>query len=349
MAFISLLAVYLVLFIVLLAILAFIGSVLLVFGLVKRKKAVQRGKKYPYVFIVLGILFLAPSVLTVGGVIVTAVVTTVQVKIADTIGYDNCVDRWKNRWISESAAEEAMFKEFIEAAESRDKEALMALYTDEIQNRGELSGQVDDFLAGYPGGFSADDFESDGGSSESGDGETQFDVDYEGVKDGKYYYISFGACCANDDNEDKIGLQYFYMKSEKAKVLEDRNDYVYAIDSLYIDAGFQVEGDYETRRIGGYPFEFVPMDRKLTKEQVIDAVKSARTIEELIEIIGEPNGSKERMSEVLYELVPEGGEPWYAVITHDNYGRIILNSTYFAATEGSGQWLDDNGNLKEES
>ena len=348
MAFISLIAVYLLIFIVILAILAFIGIVLLVFGLVKRKKAVQRGKKYPYVFIVLGILFLAPSVLTVGGVIVTAVVTTVQVKIADTIGYDNCVDRWKTRWISESEAEEAVFKEFIEAAESRDKEALMALYTGEIQNRAELSGQVDEFLAGYPGGFSADDFESDGASSGSGGGEAHFDADYEGVKDGKYYYISFGACCVNDDNEDKIGLQYFYIKSEKAKVLEDRNDYEYAIDSLYIDAEFPVEGEFETRRVGDYPFEFVPMDRKLTKEQVMDAVKSARTIEELSEILGEPNGSNERMHELLYELVPEDGKPRYAVITHDNYGKIILNSTYFVGETGSGQWLDDNGKVKEE-
>ncbi len=348
MAFISLIAVYLLIFIVILAILAFIGIVLLVFGLVKRKKAVQRGKKYPYVFIVLGILFLAPSVLTLGGVIITAVSTAVQVKIADTIGYDNCVDRWKNRWISESEAEEMMLEEFIEAAESRDKDALMALYTGEIQNRGELSGQVDEFLSGYPGGFSADDFESDGAHSEGGGGETIFDSDYEGVKDGEWYYISFGACCMNDDNEDKIGLQYFYFKSEKAKVLEDRNDYEYPVDSLYIDAEFQVEGEYETRRVGDYPFEFVPVDRKLTKEQVIDAVKSARTIEELTEILGEPNGSNERMRELLYELVPEDGKPRYAVIVHDNYGRIILNCTHFEGETGSGQWLDDNGNLQEE-
>lgn len=348
MAFISLLAVYLFIFIVILAILAFIGSIFLVIGLVKRKKAAEQGKKYPYVFIVLGILFLAPSVLTVGGVLVTAVVSTVQIKIADTIGYENCVDKWKNRWVSDSAAEEAMLEEFIEAAESRDKDALMALYTDEIQNRAELSGQVDEFLAAYPGGFSADDFESDGAHSESGGGEAYFDTDYEGVIDGEYYYISFSACHSNDEHEERVGLRYFYIKSEKAKVLEDRNDYVYATDSQYIDAGFSVEGEYETRRVGGYPFEFVPMDRKLTKEQVIDEIKNVRTIEELTEILGEPNGRSERLSELLYELVPEGGEPRYVVITYDNYGRIILNSTHFEGTTGSGQWLDDNGNLTDE-
>lgn len=347
MAFISLLAVYLFIFIVILAILAFIGSVLLVFGLVKRKKAVQRGKKYPYVCIVLGILFMAPPVLIVGGMVVTGVATTVRNKIAES-GYENCVDKWKDRWVSDSAAEEEMLKEFIEAAESRDKDALMALYTDEIQNRRELSGQVDEFLAAYPGGFSAEDFESDGAHSESGGGEAYFDTDYEGVIDGEYYYISFGACHSDDEHEERVGLRYFYIKSEKAKVLEDRNDYVYATDSQYIDAGFSVEGEYETRRAGGYPYEFVPVDRKLTKDQVIDALKNTDTIEELTEILGEPNGRSERLCELLYELVPEGGEPRYVVITYDNYGKIILNCTHFEGTTGSGQWLDNNGNLTDE-
>ena len=349
MAFVSLLAVYFVIIIVIFAILAFIGTVLLVIGLVKRKKAAQQGKKYPYVFIVLGILFLAPPVLTVGGILVTAVATTVRGKIADTIGYENCVDRWKDRWVSESVAEEAMLEEFIEAAESRDKDALMALYTDEIQNDAELSGQVDDFLAGYPGGFSADDFETDGASSESGEGKTYFNVDYEGVKDGEYYYISFSACCVNDEHEEQIGLRYFYFKSEKAVVLENKKEYEDRTDSQYILAMFDVEGAFETRRVWGNPFEYMPVDRQLTKEQMIDALKKVHTIEELEEIIGEPNGSDERMSEVLYELVPEGGEPQYAVVTHDDNGGIILNSTYFAGADASDSvWLDKNGNPKKE-
>lgn len=344
MAFIGMVFVALVIFILMLFAVGVVGLILLVVGLVKRKRACERGKKYPYVLIALGSFMLSIPVFFVGSVVVSVITSEVKLNI-ERQGYNNCIDKWKNEWVSSEEVKEDIMTELFAAAEIGDKEAVRALFVKSVQDNPKFDSQLDEFLKEFPKGVYWKPGTGSGSQSGSYEEETTY-VNCMVYRGEERYYVSFSACNDNKNNKDEVGLEHFYINSEKAEVLEDEPSFEGYAEDEYIAARIKVEGDFETRLIGGWPYKFYPADRVITKQQALDAVRKAAHRTELKELLGEPNSDNATLNYIVYEIQWEDDESLYMVVSYGRYGEIILSSTRFENESGDkSQWLDDKGNI----
>jgi hypothetical protein len=267
-------------------------------------------------------------------------ISSVKLQI-QRLGYENFTDKWKMEWVSNSEASNDVLKDIIKAADKGDKAKIMSMFTDSIQKDENLSIQTDEFLKEYPKELHGLKFEYQGGRSTGGyDEKATFSVRWEVVKDGTRYYLHFGGCNHSEENKEEVGLEYFYIHSEKAEVLEDDIDVGYfgnevteSGDTNYISAKINVEGDYTTRRIWGYPYKYNETDRKLKRADAVAAVRKSRRVSDLEEILGEPNSNNKRLKEVVYELEPENDEPRYMVVSYDSYEILSQTIVHIVGAE----------------
>lgn len=95
-------------------------------------------------------------------------------------------------------------------------------------------------------------------------------------------------------------------------------------------------------RCDGRPFPYKPIDRKITREEFIKAATELEYLDELIERFGEPNGFREDLTDVIYELVSDCDEPLYAVISYGATSEeIYWDMTYFTHADGAAEWFSD--------
>ena len=354
MAFVSMIIAFLaivgVVLIGILVILAIIGTIFFIVGLIKRKKAISQGKKYYVVFITIGSILLSLPLLLVGGVFACSVINKIETDIKRQ-SYENCIDKWKNEWVSSNEVREDVIKEFFDAADNKDKEALMALYSDEIQQDSELKEQVEEFLDEYPGGLVDLKFDYKGGheegSSDYGVSSEYLNARYEVKKGDEYYYISFGGYYENDEEPDKIGLDYFVINSEKGEVISDESDEE-RDDEEHIIANIDIEENFETRRVAGIPYKYVEKDIIYTREEVLEAIKESYDLYDLYSYLGEPNGVGARLNYVVYEIESNENDYRYIEITHTDAGEIVKDLTCIVGTE-EGAIIHFDENIEEES
>lgn len=343
MAFVSMFFVFILICIGILVLMFLLGSILLIIGLIKKKKYENQGKKAPKLLIISGSILLGIPILIVGVIFITGISSEIKTRIQRK-GYDSCIDKWKHEWVSDHAASDEALEWIIDAAEKQDKEAIMSVFTEEIQDDEKLSQQIDAFLEDYPGGFAEIEFDQKGGSSPGSvrDGKVvnQFYYSYEGVKDGEYYYIEIGGCNQNEEDSDLVGVEYFILKSERAEVYYDdisEDGHTY---SEYILADVHVNGDFETRRIWGYPWKYYDYDRTITKEEMIQAFRSYERLADIEERLGKPNGVNLALREVVYEIESEDGNPRYAILTYDYYKHIVGGLQLAGETQENSEWID---------
>lgn len=316
-----------------------IGLTLLIIGLVKRKKAIANGKKYPYVLITLGSIFSSiPLVLFVSVLGYLVVVGNNGKSDNDNSNsYNNCVDKWKNSRVNSNEVKEDIIEEFFEAADKKDKEALKLLYSRDIQEDDTLMDQIEEFIDEYPGNMAGLEFEfqsgHEEGSSDYGVSSEYLNARYEVKKGEEYYYIRFGCYYENDEEPDKIGLDYMEINSEKAKVLKEEMDYERSEDE-HIIADINVSEDFETRRIAGSPYRYEESDIKFTKEEVLDALRNSYDVYDLYSYLGDPNGVSTRVNHIAYEIESDENDYRYIVITHTDADKIVKDLTRIVGTEG---------------
>ncbi|MBQ4284350.1 MAG: DUF5104 domain-containing protein [Lachnospira sp.] len=347
MAFFSMILAFLFIIIIILGFMLLVGGILLIVGLVTRKKALVRGKKYPLVLITIGAATVSIPCFLVGSIVVSSVVSNIRLEM-ERKNYNNCIDKWKNEWVTSETVKEDIMTELLAAAEAGDKAAVMALYSEEMRSKPELEEQIEVFLKDYPKGLywePGTGTSGSGGSSDHGMSVETTSVSCMVYKGEERYYVSFGACYENDYDASKIGLKYFHLNSEKAEVLEDDDSFEGYPEDEYIMARVNVLGDFETRLVWGYPYKFYPIERTITEAQALEAVRKAENLSELKKLLGEPNADKENMNDLVYELVSENGEPRYMVVSYDDRsGRIYLNGTYFTGTkQENARWLNQHG------
>jgi len=294
-----------------LAVLAVAGIILLIVYIVLRSKRKAENRKASVIPLVAGIVCLVPSVAVVVFIIGRIVFISFQ-----NASFENFREKWQysESWITDTSAQKEAVEGFFEIADKGDKEAIKALFTDEIQQSGRLDSQIDKFLNEYPGGFAGLDFDFTGGMS------TGMDPAYiyknaEVVKDGVKYYVNISACYENSENPEKIGLKFISLRSEQAYVSECDRDFSIDSDYQFIYSSLINEADFEIREIKYHQYQYTEFDRELTVSQVQEAVDNSYYMEELVEKIGRPNASCKWDGSAVYELV-EGEEADYALIEY---------------------------------
>ena len=300
-----------------LAALAVAGIILLIVYAVSRSKRKAENKKASIIPLVGGIVCLLPSV-----AVVVFVIGKIAFNSFQNVTFRNFREKWQysDSWITDTSAQKEAVEGFFEIADKGDKEALKALFTDEIQQSGRLDSQIDKFLKEYPGGFAGLDFDFTGGMSHGMDPAYIY-KNAEVVKDGVKYLVYVGACYENSEKPEKIGLEYISLKSEQAYVSECDRDYHVDSDNLFVYSSIKNDPELEIREIGYHQYMYTEFDRELTAKLVQEAVDNSRSMKDLIEKIGKPNASCKRYGSAIYELA-QGEDNKYAIIEYSDLENI---------------------------
>ncbi|MGN0586125.1 MAG: DUF5104 domain-containing protein [Oscillospiraceae bacterium] len=323
MAFVSMIFVFLAIALIILGILFIAGLILLIVGIVNKRKPKNKGKKYPVVLIVIGSLLL---VLPVG----TAVTLTVSMTTsAVTTGikrmdYENVTDKWRNEWTTDNSAAADAIEELLSCADSGDRERFAKTFTPNIQQSEGFEGYLDDFFAAYPVGMSR--CELDGGNVGSsgsynyGHNIQTGSTSYTCVLDGEWYRIRMSFCYENTDSPDDVGVTFFSIENLGANAMDIDYD---------IPLVCNIKSGVSARLIDNMAFLFEPTpDRVITVEEMTGYLAKYNTLYDISQEIGEPNVTKKYSNctgyENYYELAPENGEPRYAYIcTNSPTGRFL--------------------------
>ncbi len=310
-------------------------------------------KKARLVICVLGIAAL---------IMIVAIVVTIfklkepeQPSVVERETYSSIVEKWRDGNGEDGSGDDGvlLIKEILKAADNKDTSAIKAMFTKEMQNDSQLAVQLEEFFDEYPGNLSECRV-NDGGKNIESTYENGKEIEFfEGnftVRDGNaYYFITVGACCMDDYNNDAIGLEYFVIESEKAYVLKKERD-----ESKYIYANIEVEDDFEVRWIGRHPYKFIEIERNISQEQVLETLKLDNSIDNFKELYGEPN-SISYYDNYFYELEEIDGEKRYVEISFGDDGYIQQvsfigdrgsNNLYYSFDE-DGNILDYYGNIVE--
>lgn len=225
-------------------------------------------------------------------------------------------------WSKEDRMFNAAVDAFFEAVDAKNAQAVKELFSPRAQAEAEnLDEEIEKLFAFYTG--STEKCERDGvgatwGSNDHGShvrsGSDWFAV----VCDGANYYCDFTMVFENDKNKEEVGVWSISLVSEKVKCAEDF--------SFSAEAGLHAEadapGDYQTRRIGGYPKVYVPIERELSLNDMLDFLEKETDFDAFRQNFGEPNAVTCTYLGYAYELPDEDGEKRYLELYVSNEQKI---------------------------
>lgn len=134
------------------------------------------------------------------------------------------------------------------------------------------------------------------------------------VSGGTNYYCMIAYTFRDDEDAGNVGIQYVDLVSEKVICSED---FKWPKEDRIFVKG-DAPGDYQTRRVGSYPYIYVPMERTLTKEDILEFTKTGGNFMDFKDQFGEPNVVEVEYCSYAYELPDENGEKRYASFLVDN-------------------------------
>lgn len=198
---------------------------------------------------------------------------------------------------------------FFAAVDAHDKNAIKELFApNALEQTSSIDNDIQQLLNFYSG--PTDRCERDGSRVAGGyhDGIADANSWFAVISNGTTYYCYFTLRYRNESNKEDVGIQKVNFVSEKVVCSED---FTWPKE-LGINVIEDAEGDYLTRRIGGHPTKYTPMERSLTEEDFRTFIKESNSLKELIKQFGEPNAETTTYVAYAYELEEENGEPRYA-------------------------------------
>ena len=150
------------------------------------------------------------------------------------------------------------------------------------------------------------------------------------VSGGVNYYCYFSYTYRDDENPDNEGLEQLVFVTEKARCSEEL---WYGNEKIKLGNGLTVIDDtgmdYETCRIGINAFAYTPIERSITKDDILQFAENNNKWEDFKAHFGEPNSHTPNplIFSYYYRLPDENGEKRYAEIgTHSKDDeRTIYN------------------------
>lgn len=205
-----------------------------------------------------------------------------------------------------------VIEDFITAMDARDPDAIKEMLCSnmrESENVDELIQELFDF---YPGHTEGNDWDGKPPSSSysKGQGYRYYQIGEEITlfsEDAAYYCYLELRC--RDSDEGGIGVRRICMASEKVRCSEDFTWPQEAGIYVFTDA----DGDYLTRRVGGSPIIYTPMERMISEDDILDFISETTDFGDFSDKFGIPNGEKLYGLCPVYELCPVDGEIRYAV------------------------------------
>ena len=216
MAFASMFLVFLGFVVIVLGGMFFLGLLLLIIGIVRRKNPKNAGKKSPIVAIVLGVLLLMPPVGTgmlIGGVIVKDFIVSHR-------DYEVVTDEWRAHYVVPGEAVRDVTEGLLEAAEDNDRELIAKNFTKTARESLGFERQLDSFLESVPKG------KAEISSKKTVKG-VNYERTYHNTKENQYYsetlavtidgeeYYVYAYFCMKNEDPDEIGLIFFCLQNEK--------------------------------------------------------------------------------------------------------------------------------------
>ena len=330
-----------------------IGLILFIIGLANKKKAQKQNRKWPIVLIILGVLIMAPSVISTAAFSIFAVSHSYnQEHMLEK--YDSVPECWMNENVFDAQASEQAVDALLLAAENGDRDEFVENFSEYAQDRDGFDDRIDAFLAAYPGNLSIENMTrtGNGGVSDVPANTRWSSMDYRGFIDGEYYRIFITFCYDSDDDPEYVGVSSFmiFNVGGAAEYFYGDDDVIsktrrYELIVCYLPDSDEVNA----RLIDWQPCLWQPSDGPvLTTEEMREAFRQYDTIQEAIDagVIGNPNsspvyknddGSIVPSNDFYYELQPVDGEARYARFrtTGGLTGRIIDCVEY---TETSGDY-----------
>lgn len=340
MAFMSMVLVAAFFIIAILLGIGFIGLIVTIVSVIKRKRTPE-GQKKKKAGLIIGIILLSVPVVPVVAILIYSAVDHIQLEMQRK-NYTCLTDEWRNEWVSPEDAREDALKTILKAAEEGDAEEIKKLFPQNAQGPA-LEKQINQFLETYPKGLSELELPelfskeysklSRKGMDSYDEEHYYFSVYFETEMDGERYYVSIEGCNQNDAKPEEVGVVLFTVETEQAYVTKKKyseTDYIYS--NMLRDA------DYEVRKIQGVPYAFTPIKRKLRKKEVIETLRDNYYLDNFVEKFGKPNAARadddseegedfyELLSEEeedFYELLPKEGEYFYELLPEQGEARYL--------------------------
>ncbi len=335
MAFAGMVIAALFIIVIILSVLFIIGLIFLIIGLVlkRKEKKKESEKKYPVVLIVIGCIFIVPSILATGLVIWAVLDTKIDRAMWDS-KYDTVPDLWRNESVLELEAQNQIVKALFTAAESGDHNEFAENFTNDIREQRNFDEMVNEFLENYPDGLAdivlAEDDLRAGGERRLDYGTG--DLSYECDLDGETYFIELRYCYLNDDDPDEVGVTSFTIRNleSRAYFLFGNSREMYEGEDETLLCDIKSSAEVSAMKIGGSAYLWTPSDGPvLSADEMSQYLSQYNTLREAIEAggIGHPNVEIEYSNSAgiiyFYELAPENGEARFARISaNSSYGRI---------------------------
>lgn len=344
-----------ILILIFLGLLILIGTIICLVSIIKAKK--QKKKINKISTLIGGVLIILPLVF------ITSIYDWENEISQDdnTSDYNNLVEKWSNSYTSWNTANDDVIQYLLNGIESRDVEVISNMFSEETRNKSNFQSEVNEFLENVPENFNEYTYKaissSQPGSYSKGTSTRELNSSYIFQKDNKVIYLSYSGYIENDSEKSKIGLEKLYLQSAEAKILEreeendiqskylfmmpDGSDYrertttdnqeKYVIkDNQILVCYIDVDEEFEFKIIkNNYPYRFNSYDRSITKDELINAYKQSRKVEDIVSLLGDPNAISysRTVKNILYEL-KDVDTTIYAFIDYDVYYRLGSCSFY---------------------
>ena len=223
----------------------------------------------------------------------------------------NAADRLnQGRWSLQDPIDE-----FFAAVDAQDAEAVKAMFSPSVQAEGNLDEAIEALFSLYPGPTEECEMLSPVGSSQhvKYGRHTMVNIhnSFPVVCGGENYYCAFSYVTKDEEDPGNVGIQKVVLATEAAKCHPDYYQSTRDLgDGLFVITQPAVEG--ETRRIGDQPYEFIPYDRTITQEDLLDFLKAETRWDAFLARFGPPNAKS--YGGCFYELSPEEGQARYALL-----------------------------------
>ena len=325
-----------------------IGLPLLITGIVRRGKCIVAGVKPKKAPIIVGSIFCGIPVTAFLFIAIMFIIGSAQMTLND-MKYSNVVEYWKagNSAVTSVKWNECDIKaEYLKAAEDGDREALVALYSDNAKAQPDFDKQIDEFMSVYRKGFL--EMLKNGGSERSNIQSYEYPVNegtfyqYDDIlcrdSDGKIYGMLFLSCRQDANDAGNIGMQN--MRIYSADIAAD--ELMTGIRKPLIAASYEVNDNIpdDLVIIGNEISHTDSSSPVIDLDRAIKEIKKNDTAEDLEKAVGKPfavwknpdisvwkiNRDKELFDTDKDEKY--GDQQEYLIVVYTDEGKIKMNRCY---------------------